>query len=269
VIKVKFLLILELKAGIREHYHSLGILYKIDGSFKLPQIIIENSLVLTYQQLQALYESGLLDKLLNLTQCEHIRFHCGAIVYAKESNLNSDDICIYCYSLKRTKKQVTIFCNQRDYNDTDNNDVIAFCEANEIRFKLVDYVNDKLSIFKEKTVVFNEDYEEPYRYEDFQIKVSNILSGKVKCEDCGKKLTSLEITVERCVSCSTPGLSTNSASSSFNTNTPLTEKRFKRNPYNFIEKLQLHQREFSVQEKKIRKMLDYSFKSDDVDFDNL
>jgi hypothetical protein len=236
----------------------MGKIYKLDGKFQLPQIIIEDSLVINYQQLQTLNESGLLDKLVHFSQCEHIRFYKNTVAYAK----TADDLCIYCYSKKKTTKQVTIFCNFRDCSDEDNNDIINFCETNELKFELIDTVNNKSSLVKEKTIIFNGKYDEPYRFEDFRTKVEHIIYNRVKCEDCGKKLSSVENTVERCVSCFTPSLSSNS-SSSFLTNTPLTEKRPKRNPYNFIEKLQLYQRVFSGPQNQVKKLLDYSFKSEE------
>jgi hypothetical protein len=240
----------------------MGKIFKIDGKFQLPQVIIENGLVINYNQLMVLNESGILDSMINMTQCEHVRFNGNTIAYVKPK----DYFCIYCYSKKKTRKQVTIFCNHRDYTDEDNNDLIGFCEKNELKFELVDTANTRSSVFKEKTIIFNGKYDEPYRFEDFYGKVENMLVKRPKCEDCGNKLSSLENSVEKsaCMSCS----SSTSALRSFLTNTPIADKRagVKRNPYNFIEKLQLNQKEYAIQQNKIKKLLEYSFNEDGEEF---
>ena len=247
---------IEIKQNLRDHYHKQGKLYKIYSKFILPQVIIENCLVLTFPQMQILHETGLLDKLINKTICEHVRFFNNDIVYFKYKN--SENICIYCYSNKKLKKQLSLICNKRDYSDEDNHKIFSYCEQKELKFEVYDYenvfeCNDKMrSLKKIKHVILSNSPKEMLSYEDFYM-----LNINPKCY-CGKKL---DLGQNKCGVCSN--------NSSCLTATSSEKKVEKKNPYNFIEKLQLNKKEFMIdsgKEKKIKKILDYSFQtSDDID----
>ena len=100
--KSKWLINLELCKNIRESYHQNGLLFKLNNQFSIPQIKI-NSLVLSYPDFILINELGILDKIVNKTQCEHIRLFNNSLVYSKPIDAE-DSMCIYCYSLKRKSK---------------------------------------------------------------------------------------------------------------------------------------------------------------------
>jgi hypothetical protein len=233
-------------------------MFKINSKLTLPQVIIDESLVLTYQQFLTLNESGYLDKLMNKTVCQHIRFFKNDIVYAR--GRMSDSFCIYCYSNKKIKKQISVICNLRDYFDEENNELLSYCEKNEMRFEVFDYDNQfeitnpkiktLLKTLKSKTIIIGDNYSEPLSFEEFyEMKINP------RCDSCGKKIS---FGLSRCGICLSGASNTTADSSE-------KKKPEKKNPYNFIEKLQLTKLEYQPAKKEVQKILNYSFGSNEFE----
>jgi hypothetical protein len=234
-------------------------MFRVNSKLLLPQIIIEDSLVLTFQQFSVLNESGYLDKLKNKSVCEHIRFYKNEIAYVKVKQ--SESFCIYCYSNKKIKKQISVICNLRDYFDEENNELLTYCEKNELRFEVFDYENEieitnskirnLIKANKSKAVIVGENYSEPLTFEEFyELKINP------RCYSCGKKVP---FGTSRC------GLCLSGAS---NTTADSSEKKIpeRKNPYNFIEKLQLSKKDYDkVAKKEVQKILNYSFGSNEFE----
>jgi hypothetical protein len=231
-------------------------MFRINSKLILPQIIIEERLVLTYQQFLTLNESGYLDKLLNRTVCEHIRFFKNDIVYVRAKY--SENVCIYCYSNKKIKKQISVICNMRDYFDEENNEFLTYCEKNEMRFEVFDYdnqfelLNDNIKSIlkagKSKSIIIGCNYSEPISFEEFYEHKINL-----RCKSCGKKIS---FGLSECGICLSATSNTTAASS---------EKKMpeKKNPYNFIDKLQLSKIDYQL--KEVPKVLNYSFGSNEFE----
>jgi hypothetical protein len=234
-------------------------MFRINSKLVLPQIIIEDNLVLTFQQFSVLNESGYLDKLINRTVCEHIRFYRNDIAYVRVKQ--SESVCIYCYSNKKLKKQISVICNMRDYFDDENNELLTYCEKNEIRFEVFDYENEfeitnpkirnLIKVNKSKAIIVGENYSEPMAFDEFyELKINP------RCDSCGKKIS---FGSSRC------GLCLSGAS---NTTADSSEKKRpeRKNPYNFIEKLQLGKKNYeNVAKKEVQKILNYSFGSNEFE----
>jgi hypothetical protein len=232
-------------------------MFKINSKLILPQIIIQESLILTYQQFLTLNESGYMDKLMSRTVCEHIRFFKNEIVYVKEKL--SESVCIYCYSNKKIKKQISVICNLRDYFDEEINEVLTYCERNEIRLEVFDQQNEfeitnpkiknLLKTEKSHFIIIGENYTDTISFEEFfKMKINP------KCDSCGKKIT---FGLSRCGICLSAGCNTTADSSE-------KKKPEKKNPYNFIEKLQM-KKDYEPVKKEVQKILNYSFGSNEFE----
>ena len=98
----------KLNKNIRTSYNKIGKIFKINNKYSIPQIIINNKLILSYKQFKNFSESYpfLFQKIITGKNCCHIRFFEDEMVYPTQSLIdNSEIICIYCYSLKKTKKK--------------------------------------------------------------------------------------------------------------------------------------------------------------------
>ena len=134
----------KLNKNIRTSYNKIGKIFKINNTYSIPQIIINNKLILSYKQFKNFSESYpfLFQKIITGKNCCHIRFFEDEMVYPTQSLIdNSEIICIYCYSLKKIKKHVFLSCNLRDSYNKIINDILTYCEDNQITIDLVDYEN--------------------------------------------------------------------------------------------------------------------------------
>ena len=123
----------KLNKNIRTSYNKIGKIFKIN-----------NKLILSYKQFKNFSESYpfLFQKIITGKNCCHIRFFEDEMVYPTQSLIdNSEIICIYCYSLKKIKKHVFLSCNLRDSYNKIINDILTYCEDNQITIDLVDYEN--------------------------------------------------------------------------------------------------------------------------------
>lgn len=214
---------LEIKVNIREHFHKLGKIFKINSKFPLPQIIVNESLVLSYYEFTLLLETSLLDKIINGLTCEHIRFYTNKIAFASalENNISfyETSLCVYCYSLKKKKQQITVICNYREYTDEENDEIFSFCEKNNLTMRIYDYENNFISplsgenfyageIFKEilkkkEKCLIIDDEVIPYEkfYEAVEKKILNKnSSSSFNCSKCGVKLES-SLGIKKCFEC--------------------------------------------------------------------
>jgi hypothetical protein len=207
---------IELLKNIRDSYHKNGKLFKIGNKLPLPQIKI-GSLIISYPEFTILNETGYLDKILNGITCHHLRIFNNTIVYAKSNNYEEETICIYCYSLKKKKQVVCAISNWRDYSDEENNEILSFCEKNEITIKLIDNQNpyekplptqsnsDKMNSLissNQKFVIIDD---EIFPFQDFYLalekKFANKSSKGFKCTSCGKALESSASSLKKCFDC--------------------------------------------------------------------
>jgi hypothetical protein len=149
----------EKRGKFREEFFISKKLMKINDEISIPQIIFDDILAINYEQFEILQEANLLDKISLGKICCHFRFFNKRLVYPNfESNnfltnegeeffLNFQDLqdkiknCIYCNSRKRLRKKVKFFCNFRNSFDEDINEILSFCEENEISISLYDSVN--------------------------------------------------------------------------------------------------------------------------------
>lgn len=271
----------------------MGKLFKINSKYPLPQVIINESLLLLYEEFTILNETSYLDKLLSGLICEHIRFFQGKLVYFHYSD---ESLCIYCYSQKKTKQQITIVSNIRDISDEENNEIISLCEKNELTLRLIDYENyhllakikpnfkddygyiSDLVKKKKKSVIFDN---EVIPFDCFYEFLEAKLSGKqpiINCTNCGERIHNSVLENKKCFYClikcnneeqdnswdklsfSTLSNEEKKSNTDIKMNVPfpssitsipnplLNSKVFnvKKNPYNFIEKLQLRKKCFNT-----------------------
>jgi hypothetical protein len=222
--------------GIREQYHKAGIIYKIDNKYSLPQIILNDELVFSFEQFKVSIDTGLFDKILNKTACNHTRFHKGQVVYSGRDKYD-EKMCIYCYSNKKTKQHITLISNFRMYEGDEgceNNELLSYVETSNITIRLIDYencfsqiknVDQKLMVMverKEKCFLINNVIFPFITLDDFIEKVEESqLTLNSLCFICGK------ITYNnKCTFCKSP----------LETFKPSHKKP---NPYNFLTKLKL------------------------------
>jgi hypothetical protein len=132
---------------------------KIDDYFPLPQIIFDETLAINYEQFQILNELNMIEKICYGIICCHFRFSNGKLIYPKlnyrqENNFNNSQLsskimnffesksdCIYCFSNKKSKKNVTFFCNFRNSQDNITNDILEYCENNAVSLFIFDIEN--------------------------------------------------------------------------------------------------------------------------------
>ena len=193
----------KLSKNIRNSYNKIGKIFKINNSYPLPQIIINNSLSLSYKQFKILIESYPTQNLIE----------------------NSEIICIYCYSLKKINKDLFLCCNLRDSENQIINEILSYCEDNQITIEIVDYENlyyYNLSKYSDKII------NKINKKEDFCIIGNNIS----ELDNYYNLLEKEKILKEKKNNFQIPNLRFENS-----LNYPIFKKK---NPYNFIEKLKLN-----------------------------
>jgi predicted nucleic acid binding AN1-type Zn finger protein len=227
------------------------------------------------------------------------------VFFSDKDYSKNGQFCIYCYSLKKKTPKILITLSQRDYTDEDTHEILSFCEQNEKAFLLFDFENhfqkqkekcnlyvseeckeilDQLIIKKEKGTILNgELISFPNFFIEFE-KQFLLKSQNSKCYECGRKVES-HSDLRKCFECYISLSSRNSLAStiSWSSSSQISEKKYsfskgKKNPYNFIEKLRLKEKEVELNcnekndqlcsSKKMKKGHDYSFqdKSDIAEY---
>jgi hypothetical protein len=240
---------IEITSQIRDQFHKQKLLYKLNSKFSLPQITIGDDLVLSFEEFELLNECGLFDKIMNGSICNHIRIFNNEVVYSS-SLLDEFSYCIYCYSLKKKKQIVTLIANVRDNNDEENNEILSYCEGDNLTIKLVDYENyfsdeiehdiRELCRRKEKAIIIERKVYPITQFFDIFEKIILKTILNFACLKCGKKV-SLHVNTMFCISClsrdereeDNSTISENAKSSMINLN------RRANKPYHFVEKLKL------------------------------
>ena len=157
----------------------MGKIYKINKKFDLPQIKIEN-LILNYNQFKILNDNynNFFNKILLGKNCLHLRFFNNNLVFPIDFNNN---FCIYLQR-KKINKIVSIVCDQKNYFDENLNEILTFCEENEITFEIFDYENafqyENLPNFIKKNII-NKKFslfinKKEIEYENFWDEIKNI-----------------------------------------------------------------------------------------------
>ena len=170
----------KINKNIRFSFYQMGKIFKINQKFDLPQIKI-NNLILNYNQFKILTENyyNFFIKILTGKKCFHLRFFENNLVFPFDFNNN---FCIYCYSEKKINKIVSIVCDQKNYFDENLNEILTFCEENEITFEIFDYENsfqyENLPNFIKKNVI-NKKFslfvnKKEIEYENFWDEIKNI-----------------------------------------------------------------------------------------------
>jgi hypothetical protein len=198
--------------------------------------------------------------------CNHIRMFNNEIVYSRNAQ-DEFSYCVYCYSRKKKKQTITLISNIRDYKDEENNEVLLFCEGNNLTVRLVDYENyfdeypcvtnmniDDSSLKQIKDLVDKEekvfliDQEIFPISEFFEIFEKRILSNfiNLECINCGRKVNTY-IHTNQCIGC----LSRISESREISRNPHIeknqhiaslfSNRKKQNNPYHFVQKLKLLQ----------------------------
>lgn len=236
----------EIHKDIREQFYKAGVLCKINASFPIPQVNINNSLILSYEEFIILNEAELLLRIVKGEICYHIRFYNNKIIHPLQDNGK----CIYCYSEKKKNPIVMAILDQRNYFSEENNEILSFCENNEMTISLYDIensflnnhssnpmVNDFIKRKTEAVIIDNEAESLNNFYYLLEKKCSLNLAKNNKCSDCGS-IIECSVNIKKCFEClmgkkkPSPNMS-----SSFEYNS--IHQYFKKNPYNFIEKLRL------------------------------
>lgn len=239
--------------NIRMSFHSMGKIFKINAQFPTPQVIFNKELPMTFLQFKLLSENhpSIFYSLLQGKHCSHLRFIGNTLVYPNDTVSEKENICIYCYSNKKINPLVTIFTDFRNDSNELNNEIISFCEENEITLKLIDLDNlfkydlsqfpteiQKAATIKKSSFFIYEKETEMFRLDNFfEIleRKKNNKNKEGKCIKCGKSI-SISSGINICIDCC---LSKSDSSLSISVNSGQSYKRGKRNPYNFIEKLKL------------------------------
>jgi hypothetical protein len=229
--------------------------------------------------------------------CEHIRFYKKQLAFYKVKTFG-ENICIYCYSEKKINPSITLICNYRDHNDEENHQILNFLEKNEIPFKVYDYENSnfisdnnknlnknlKKLIEKAENFLLIDEEERPYSVlslENKQNGVNRKDKTQVRCKGCWKSFVS-DSKQEKCYECLIKEKSlfsenlqnynnnkNNSNKTKSNTNNSNNLSIYKKNPYNFIEKLQLSKRYINcsvspIKAVKTKKIFNSSFQDSEV-----
>lgn len=109
---------------------------------------------------------------------------------------------------------VTIICNWRDYTDEENNDVLSFCEKNEITLNLIDNQNpscvevphdsliNSLLMNEQKYLLVDDDV---FPFRDFYFVLEKKFSSKtakggMQCVSCGKTME-CSVHLKKCFEC--------------------------------------------------------------------
>jgi hypothetical protein len=247
----------KLRGKIREHFHQLGKIYKINSKLSLPQVIINDSLILSFNEFSLLNETRLIEKISAGITCDHIRFYDNKIVY---SQTDEDGVCIYCYSMKKIKQTVVYLCNQRDYLDETNHEIFSFCEKNQITMKIIDYenMNNNLNcnyqeIYKpylenKQNCLFIDDEHVPLESFYDALEKRFIKSSTLQCKNCGSKISAdSSLGLKKCFECLL-GVEKKEMLKDYNKgNYPGMNKRrmYSSSSYSFIEKLGLKKKNFN------------------------
>ena len=218
----------KLNKNIRNTYNKIGKIFKINNSYPLPQIIINHYLSLSYKQFKLLIESYpfLFQKIINGKSCYHIRFFEDQIIYPNQNLIdNSEIICIYCYSLKKINKDVFLCCNLRDSENQIINEILSYCEDNQITIEIIDYEN----LYYYDLSKYSDDIiNKINKKEDFCV-IGNIIS---ELDNFYNLLEKEKILKEKKNNFKITNLRFENS-----LNYPIFKKK---NPYNFIEKLKLN-----------------------------
>ncbi len=218
----------KLNKNIRTSYNKIGKIFKINNKYSIPQIIINNKLILSYKQFKNFSESYpfLFQKIITGKNCCHIRFFEDEMVYPTQSLIdNSEIICIYCYSLKKIKKQVFLSCNLRDSYNKIINDILTYCEDNQITIDLVDYEN----LYYYNLSMYSQEINEKINLKEDFCVVGNYISD---LDNFYELIEKERINNEIKNNFKLPNIRFDN-----NFNYPIFKKK---NPYNFIEKLKLN-----------------------------
>ena len=127
---------------------------KINSNLSIPQIIFDETLALNYPQFITLAEMNLIDKISLGKICSHFRFFGEQVIYPNLSFIKNEENkflnffnkinkneCIYCYSNKKCKKKINFFCNFRNSNDEETNNILEYCENSNYTINLFDSEN--------------------------------------------------------------------------------------------------------------------------------
>lgn len=242
---------IEIQKDIREQFYKAGVLFKINASFPIPQVIINNSLVLSYNEFISLNESDLLMKIVKGEICHHIRFYNSEIIHPLQDNGR----CIYCYSEKKKNSTVTAIIDQRNYFSEENHEMLSFCEKNDMTILLYDIenpflnsnsenkmVNDFLRRMTKAVIIDNEAESLENFFYLLDKKCSLSPTTNNKCSECGS-IIECSVKLKKCFDClmgrKRSMSSSISSSLEYSNNNNTVQQYSKKNPYNFIEKLKL------------------------------
>ena len=237
--------------NIRDSFHSMGKLFKLNSKYETPQIIINHTLAMTYLQFKHLYENfpSLFLSVLRGEHCHHLRFSGNALVYPTENVQNKEGLCIYCYSNTKLEPLITIATDARNSLNEMNNEILSFCEENELTFKLIDienvfscdisqYSKEIQNKMQSNSFFMIEKEKETYSLEQFWDVLDEWRKRKNKegkCRKCGKMINPSS-GIDICIDCC---LSKNDSTLNSSNSSGYSSIKGKRNPYNFIEKLKL------------------------------
>lgn len=247
----------KIRGKIREHYHQIGKIFKVNSKFTLPQVIINESLILTFNEFSLLNESRLFEKISAGVICDHIRFYDNKIVYAQTHE--EEGVCIYCYSMKKTKQTVVYLCNQRDYLDETNHELFSFCEKNQITMKIIDLENisknnnshlEKYRPYlenKENCLYIDDDYVQIECFYD-ALEKRFTKSSSLQCKNCGSKISAdSSLGLKKCFECLLGVEKNENYKEIGSSKSDLKKKRrnYSSSSYSFIEKLGLRKKNFN------------------------
>ena len=216
----------------------------VNNKFLIPQLILNENTVLSFEEFILLHESQILFRILNNINCFHFRIFKNEVVYFKDKYND----CIYCYSEKKQKQSVIVYLDKSNHLNVENNDILTFLEDNEITMNVIDIKNNKSkdNLNKEKGVLIKEKF---YLFTEAKELIKKNKSNMLNTEGL---INSQSFYLEQ----------------KENNNYKIKQKRNynlynKNNPYNFIFKLQLHNKRnnYSLTEINTNNLLDYSFQN--------
>lgn len=204
---------------------------------------------MSYQEIIILHESQVLIKVFEGFICSHFRLYNNSIVYYKDKLTNNND-CIYCYSNKKSKKYITVFISKTDFYNKENHDFLSFLEENELIVEIIDYNNTTIKNIKnENCALIGNIF---YSFNE----AMDIIINKEESKDCSNIESKNEFKLLNKVS-------KEDVSYKEKRDNSLNCLKFNKNPYNFINKLQLYNKELltSFPDINTDNLLEYSFQS--------